>query len=149
MNICFHIRWFGNWGQIIWKIMWHFSEAALKSAKANSPWEFPEIFLFSKIPWGVWQIPWDFPDFPWKGHFPDFSRVRGNLVINCFISLKKQQNGSIFCDMNMNIHIFGLNGPCTRNFNKKYNFRNSFVSCSPLYLGTSCTYMTSESMHIW
>ena len=30
-----------------------FSEAALKSAIAI-PWEFPEISLFSKIPWGAW-----------------------------------------------------------------------------------------------
>ena len=28
-----------------------------------------------KIPRGAWQIPWDFPDFPWKGHFLEFSRV--------------------------------------------------------------------------
>ena len=30
-----------------------FSEAAFKSAIAI-PWEFPEILLFSKIPWGAW-----------------------------------------------------------------------------------------------
>ena len=30
-----------------------FSEAALKSAIAI-PWEFPEILLFSKIPWEAW-----------------------------------------------------------------------------------------------
>ena len=29
------------------------SEAALKSAIAI-PWEFPEILLFSQIPWGAW-----------------------------------------------------------------------------------------------
>ena len=51
-----------------------FSEAALKSAIAI-PREFPEILLFSKIPWGAWKIPRDFPDFPRKGTFPEFSWV--------------------------------------------------------------------------
>ena len=61
-----------------------FSEVALKSAIAKIPWEFPEILLFSQIPWGAWEIPWDFPDFSWKGHFPEFSRVHGNpdLCVN-------------------------------------------------------------------
>ena len=60
------------------EIMWHLSEAVLKLSKTKIPREFPDILLLSKIPWGAWQIPWNFPDFPWKGHFPEFSRVRGN-----------------------------------------------------------------------
>ena len=43
----------GNLEQNIWKNYVTLSEATLKSAKAI-PWEFPDILLFSQIPWGAW-----------------------------------------------------------------------------------------------
>ena len=43
--------------------------------------KFPEnsliFFCFLKFPEELCK----FPDFPWKGHFPEFSRVRGNPVL--------------------------------------------------------------------
>ena len=62
-------QWFWKLGQNIWKTT--FSDEALKSAIAKIPWEFPAILLISRIPGGAWRIPWDFPDFPWKGNFPE------------------------------------------------------------------------------
>ena len=55
-----------------------FSEATLKSTIAKIHSEIPEVLLIFKMPWGAWQIPLDFPDFPWEDHFPKFARVCGN-----------------------------------------------------------------------
>ena len=51
-------------------------------AQFFSPENNPEILLFSTIPWGAWQIPWDFPDFPWKCHFQSFPECMETLGVS-------------------------------------------------------------------